>query len=203
MKNKMSHFSAKRTGQRAFTTAEVIVALTLFSTLSAALFMGATSLQRSFAATTDFAINHADQMRISDYFSLDLRRAVGVTAARNETRIQIPAYYDDEQNPLTPTLDGHGGVNYGAANSFVEIHYYLSGGSIFRQEGSNPPLELASNVADFTFNITDLRKVVSTQITFVPQFRAGGASTAAIAATTFYNTTLLRNSRRDMVSTVY
>jgi type II secretory pathway component PulJ len=193
----------KRNGQRGFTTAEVIVALTLFTTLSAALFMGATSLQRSFSATTDFAINHADQMRISDYLSLDLRRAVGVTAAPNDTRIQIPAYYDVDKNPVEPTLDGHGGVNYGTAGTFVEIHYYLSNGVIYRKEGSDPALELATNVADFSFNITDLGKVVSTQITFAPQFRSRGASAAAIAATTFYNTTLLRNSRRDMVSTVY
>ena len=203
MKKKVTHVGAKRNRQRGFTTAEVIVALTLFSTLSAALFMGATSLQRSFAATTDFAINHADEMRISDYLSLDLRRAVGVTAAPNDTRIQIPAYYDEDKNPVNPTLDGHGGVIYGAAGSYVEIHYYLLNGSIYRQEGADPATELASNVADFTFNITDLGKVVSTQITFAPQFRRGGASTAAIAATTFYNTTLLRNSRRDMVSTVY
>ena len=203
MKKKTSNLGAKRNRQRAFTTAEVIVALTLFSTLSAALFMGATSLQRSFSVTINFAINHADQMRISDYLSLDLRRAVGVTVARTDIRIQIPNYYDDEKNPVVPTLDGHGGVNYGAANSFVEIHYYLSGGSMYRKEGSAAAMELASNVADFNFNITDLRKVVTTQITFAPQFRSGGASTAAIAATTFYNTTLLRNSRRDMVSTVY
>ena len=117
--------------------------------------------------------------------------------------IQIPSYYDASGNPQTPTLDGVGGVNYGPAGTFVTVHYYLSAGSILRQQGSDPAAALATNVQDFIFSITDAGKVVSTRITFNPIFRVGGASTAAIAATAVYNTTLLRNSRRDMVSGVY
>lgn len=187
----------------AFAVSELMIALALFATVSAGLFMGFISLERSFAATTDFAINHADQMRISDYLALDLRRALSVTAGTNDTVINIPAYYDTTGAVRDPTLDGQGGVNYGPAGTSVRIHYYLASGSIFRQAGTDPAAELATNVEDFTFNVTDSGKVVATKITFNPIFRSTGASAAATAATAFYNTTLLRNSRRDMVSTVY
>ena len=192
-----------RRRRSAFAASELMIALALFSTLSAGLFMGFISLQRSFTATSDFAVNHADQMRISDYLALDLRRAVAVTAAQNDTTISIPVYYDASGVPQTPTLDGKGGVNYGAAGSSIQIHYYLSGGTIYRQQGAGSPVALAENVQDFVFNVTDSAKVVSTRITFSPIFKSGGASAAVTAATAFYNTTLLRNSRRDMVSQVY
>ena len=192
-----------RLRQSAFAASELMIALALFSTLSGGLFMGFISLQRSFTATSDFAINHADQMRISDYLALDLRRAVSVTAAQNDTTIAIPVYYDNSGVPQTPTLDGNGGVNYGAAGSSIQIHYYLSGGTIFRKQGAALPTALAENVQDFVFNVTDSGKVVSSRITFSPIFKSSGASAAVIAATAFYNTTLLRNSRRDMVSQVY
>ena len=62
---------------------------------------------------------------------------------------------------------------------------------------------LAVNVQDFFFDVTDAGKVVTTRITFNPTFNSGGASTAATTATAFYNTTLLRNSRTDIESSVY
>lgn len=190
-------------GNGGFAASEVMIALTLFSSVCAGLFMASASLQRCFAATTDFAINHADQMRISDYLALDLRRALAVTAVQNDTRIDIPSYYDASGNPRTPTLDGEGGVNYGTAGTAIHIHYYLANGTIYRQQGTDAPAALALNVQDFIFNITDSGKVVSTRITFNPIFRSGTASAAATAATAIYNTTLLRNSRRDIVSGVY
>lgn len=50
-----------------------------------ALLVAFTSLQRNYSATTDYAINHADEMRISDYLAMDLRRAVAVQAGQNDT----------------------------------------------------------------------------------------------------------------------
>jgi hypothetical protein len=165
--------------------------------------MGFTSLERNYAATSDFSQNHADEMRISDYMALDLRRAISVQAARNDTTIYIPAYYDQSGNPQTPTLDGEGGVYYGASGSSVKIHYYLMAGNIYRQQENATPVQLAVNVQDFVFDVTDAGKVVTTHITFNPTFNSGGASAAATTATSFYNTTLLRNSRTDIQSSVY
>ena len=187
----------------AFALAELMIASTIFAVISMGLLLAYTSLTRSYSATNDFATNHADEMRISDYLALDLRRALAVTAATNDTTIQIPAYYAADGSVQTPVIDSNGGVNYGGVGASVTVHYYLSGSSIYRQQGTAAAVEIASNVADFTFNVTDSAKVVTTQITFNPTFRLAGATTAATLATSFYNTTLLRNSRRDMVSTVY
>lgn len=186
-----------------FALSEVMVSCCIFSAISLVLLMGFTSLERNYAASTDFAINHADEMRISDYLALDLRRALSVQAAQNNTTISIPNYYDSSGNPQVPTLDGHGGVNYGASGSSVQIHYYLFGSTICRQEGSAPAVPLATQVADFVFDVTDSGKVVTTRITFKPTFKSSGASAAAVTATAFYNTTLLRNNRTDVQSGVY
>ena len=175
-----------------------MLATAIFSIVSAGLIMGFISLKRSYAATTDFAINHADQMRISDYMAMDFRRAVKVDPpSRNDVSIYIPCYYDSTSahNPQTPTLDGKGGVYYGVQNSSIKIHYYLSVGAIYRQVGTEAPAALAVDVQDFVFDTTDLGKVIKTSITFRPTFRSGGASAEVAQATAFYNTTLLRNNR--------
>jgi type II secretory pathway component PulJ len=189
--------------ESAFTLPEVMVSSTIFAAICLGLLMAFTALERNYAAATDFAVNHADEMRISDYMALDLRRALAVEAAQNDTTIYIPSYYDATGNPQTPTLDGKGGVYYGASGSSIRIHYYLSDGTIYRQRDSGNPIPLAVNVQDFRFNVTDFGKVVQTRITFNPTFRSGDASESAVAATSFYNTTLLRNSRTDIQSSVY
>jgi type II secretory pathway component PulJ len=196
---------AARTNPRAggFLLSEMMISTLIFSAISLGLLMGFTALERNYTASSDFALNHADQMRISDYLALDLRRALSLNAGRNDTTIYIPSYYDANGNPQTPTLDGNGGVFYGAAGSSVMIHYYLSGGTIYRQQDNGRPIPLAVNVQDFTFNVTDQGKVVTTQITFNPTFTSGRASADATAATAFYNITLLRNTRTDNNIGVY
>ena len=187
-----------------FLLSEMMISTLIFSAISLALLMGFTALERNYSATTDFALNHSDQMRISDYLALDLRRALSLQTAANDTTIYIPSYYDTTGTPQTPVLDGNGGVYYGAPGSSVKVHYYLSGGTIFRQQDNANPIALAVNVQAFTFNVTDAGKVVYTRITFNPTFLSGGrASADATAATAFYNTTLLRNTRTDNQIGVY
>lgn len=186
-----------------FGLSETMISTSIFGSISLGLLMGFVSLERNFAATTDFATNHADEARLSDYLALDLRRALSVSAAQNNTRITIPNYYDGNGVPQTPTLDGKGGVVYGPIGSSVNIQYYLLNSTIYRRVGIQSPSAIAENVKDFIFDVTDAGKVVTTRITFNPTFRSQGASAAATAATAFYNTTLLRNNRTDMVSGVY
>jgi type II secretory pathway component PulJ len=195
--------NSAKPSQNGYLLSELLVSCGIFCSISLGLLMGFSSLERNYAATTDFSQNHADEMRISDYMALDLRRAIAVQAAHNDTRIYIPAYYDQSGNPQTPSLDGQGGVYYGASGSSVTIHYYLLAGTIYRQQDSNTPIPLAVNVQDFLFDVTDAGKVVTTRITFNPTFNSSGASTAATTATAFYNTTMLRNSRTDIQSSVY
>lgn len=187
---------AKRLSCAGFNLAELMISTAIFSTVSAALIMGFVSLKRNYVATTDFAINHADQMRISDYLAMDFRRAVKLDPPnRNDVTVYLPCYYDATKNPQTPVLDGNGGVFYGAQNCSVPVHYYLSGSVIYRAEGTATPVALATEVQDFVFDTSDLGKVVKTSITFKPTFRSGGASTTIAQATAFNNITLLRNNR--------
>lgn len=190
--------STRRAG---FLLTETFISMAIFSAISLALLMGFTALERNFAATTDFATNHTDAMRISDYLALDLRRALTIQSSQNNTLITIPSYYDSTGQPQTPQVDGSGAVIY--AGGGKQIRYYLLQGAIYRQEGSATAVPIAENVSDFLFTVTDLGKVATTQITFNPIFRSAGASQAATAATAVYNTTLLRNSRTDITSSVY
>src|SRR4029077_18133530 len=162
-----------------FTLPELMIGSTIFSSVCIGLLMGFLALERNYAATTGFAINHADEMRISDYMALDLRRALAVTAAQNDTTILIPSYYGVDRNPQTPQLDGKGGVYYGASDSSVHIHYYLADGTIYRKQDHGKAVPLADNVHDFYFNVTDAGKVVTTRITFRPTFHANGGSDAS------------------------
>lgn len=201
--------TAPRSTRSAFVLAEMMISIVIFSAICVGLLMGMISLERNFVATTDFATNHADAIRISDYLALDLRRALTVQAAQNNTTITVPSYYDTNGIPQMPTLDGSGGVFYGGATSSVSIHYYLFGGTIYRQEGSAPTVAIAENVSDFIFDVTDSGKVVTTRITFNSTYTRTGATAADLGApttntaTAIYNTTLLRNSRSDIASGVY
>src|SRR5438477_6486697 len=192
----VSQFDHRRPWQKrhaGYLIPELIVSTSIFCSISMGLLMGFTSLERNYAATTDFTHNHADEMRISDYMAMDLRRAIAVQAAKNDTTIFIPAYYDQTGSPQTPALDGQGGVFYGASGSSVRVHYYLMAGTIYRQQDNGAALPLAVSVQDFVFDVTDARKVVTTRITFNPTFNSRGASFAATTPTAFYNTTLLSN----------
>ncbi len=189
--------------QAGYAITELVVSTAIFSSISLGLLMGFTSLERNYVATSDFSLNHADEMRISDYMAMDLRRAIAVQPAKNDTTIFIAAYYDQTGTPQTPTLDGQGGVFYGARGSSIRVHYYLMAGTIYRQQDNASAQSLAVNVQDFVFDVTDAGKVVTTRITFNPTFNSGGASASATTATAFYNTTLLRNSRTDIQSSVY
>src|SRR5256886_15941040 len=94
--------------QGGYVISELIVSTSIFCSISLGLLMGFTSLERNYAATSDFSLNHADEMRISDYMAMDLRRAIAAPAARDRTAIFIPAYYHPTGAPPTPSLEGHG-----------------------------------------------------------------------------------------------
>jgi type II secretory pathway component PulJ len=188
----------RRRFRSGFALAELMISTSIFSAVTAGLMLGFVALKRNYAATTDFANNHADQMRISDYLALDFRRALTFDPPQiNDVSIYIPCYYDSTPAHAvqTPTLDGAGGVRYGATGSSVKVHYYLADSTIYRQEGSDAPVALATEVQDFIFQPSDLGKVIKTSITFMPTYRSAGASAEVRQATAFYNTTLLRNNR--------
>lgn len=197
--------AVRRHARQGFALGELMISTAIFSAVSAGLVLGFVSLKRNYVATADFAINHADQMRISDYLALDLRSAVKFEAVKNDASVYIPCYYDSTAagSPQTPILDGKGGVYYESATCSVKVRYYLFEGVIYRKRGSDAPVSLASDVQDFEFDATDLGKVVKTSIKFKPTFKSSGASDAVKDAIAFHNTTLLRNNRIDIKSGVY
>lgn len=129
----------KRRKHGGFTLSEVMISTCIFSVISMGLLIGLVSLERNFAATTDFATKHADQERLSDYLALDLRRAVVVNAATND--ITIPIYYNaTNKNPLLPAVDVAGDIFYTATD--------MSGKTIlagFLLAGSQPPTSLGND----------------------------------------------------------
>jgi len=276
-----------------FALVELMISTAICSAITAALLMAFVSLKRNYAATTDFATNHTDQMRISDYLALDLRRAIKldppVTNApvTNDINVIIPRYYDTTgKTAWTAVRNGEGGSFYlpalsgsgapaatfgsdgdlyideaanqvygpktsgswgagaplvirsgvvppaaslgangdfyfdtktnivygrktagawGAGVSVVsQVHYYLQGDTVFRQQDGGTATAIANNVQDFKFtpddplkndvNLNNRGKVVTTLITFRPTFRSASGSEEMRTATSFHNTTLLRNS---------
>src|SRR5438067_6703149 len=60
---------------------ETMIAAGIASTIVAAFLTATITLQRSFAATQAYSISKRDQMRLTDYLALDLRRALTVQTA--------------------------------------------------------------------------------------------------------------------------
>ena len=67
-----------RAGVAAFTLAEVLVAAAITAVTSSALFVGITTVQRTFRAAEHHAKSQSEQARIIDYIARDLRRALTV-----------------------------------------------------------------------------------------------------------------------------
>lgn len=182
-----------------FTIQEVLVSAAVFSMVCASLFTGALTLKKSLSAAEDFAEGKSDQTRLSDYLAMDLRRAVKFQPGTGGTiaTITIPDFYDAATGePRTPVLVDHR-VYYNSPTAFSTIVYTKTGSSIYRQVGTAPPQEIAAHVEDFKVALQDLGKVVETQITFQPRFQWNVTKDTS-AGSTVYNTTLLRNARKDL-----
>jgi Tfp pilus assembly protein PilW len=186
-------------GALAFTLIESLIAASVGLLVLGAVLSAAIAMQRCFIAAEDFAVAKTDQARLSDYLALDLRRALTVTPGTDGSTImtvQIPDYYDAAGQPSTPTITNYV-ANYGDPARPVSIAYRKIGSSIYRQENARTPREIAANVEDFQLSVQDLGKVVKTQVTFAPRFQRI-ATVEARTATTVFNTTLLRNKRKDL-----
>ena len=182
----------------AFSLLEILIGSAVAAMALAAVLSGSVAIQKCFVAAEDFATGKTDQARLSDYLALDLRRALTVTPGADASTImtvKMPDYYDATGKPRTPTITNYV-VSYGDPAVPVTVVYRKVGSSIFRQENAKTPREIAANVQDFQVSVQDLGKVVKTQVTFAPRFQRT-ASAAARTATTVYNTTLLRNKRKD------
>ncbi len=182
-----------RRGQRGWTLTELLIGMAAASVLCAGLITGAISLLKSFAASKHHIVAQAEQMRLTDYMNLDLRRALTVSTDNSRLTITIPDYYDSDGLPRTPKIQG-GTAVYGTSSK--EIVYYKNGATIYRQEGTRLTA-LANDVSNFQLTFLDLGQSIQVSVTFVSRFQFSTATRASSRdGTATTTTTLLRNKRQ-------
>lgn len=178
----------------AWTLAELLVAMAASCILCAGLITGSIALQKSFIASRHHMISQAQQMLLTDYMNLDLRRALTVSTQFGRLTVTIPDYYDSSEEPRDPEIRG-GAIVYGPGPK--QITYYKEGEVIYRQEGSSK-LALASNVEDFALTFLDQGQSIQVSVSFVPRFQFSTRTRdRARDGTTTFTTTLLRNKRQS------
>jgi len=189
-------------GTNGATLAEVLISSTVTLMITAGLMVGSISLQKSFHASEHHARSQAEQARILDQISLDLRRALTVSVAgtgqARRISLTVPDFYDATGKPRDPVMTSEGQIVYGDAAHPASIAYYKDGGTIYR-EFNGVAAALATNVQDFALDYTDTGKqVVGVSVSFVPKYQLNPAHQLALrAGTATYATTLLRNKRRN------
>jgi hypothetical protein len=184
-------------GKGAFTLLEAMMAMTCGSFILAAVLTAGTALQRSFMAVQGYSMAEGDQLRVSDYIALDCRRAISASVANNILTLTIPQYYDASGNPITPTFDANGNIQYGTGT--VTVRYYSQNSNFMRDvttsgvTASTSSKTIASNVDSFTVSPQDLSSSVTCTITFAPRFKSL-TDPGPINGTTVYSGTFLRNA---------
>ena len=187
----MKHASSH--GSRGFTLLEVLIASSIFSIMTAALFALSTSLQKTFRACTTQLRCQAEQLRILDHMALDLRRAVSVEAEPTRMVVKIPDYYNASGRPNDPVIR-NGRVEYGASAAPVAVSYYKMGTAIYRESGGKRQA-IGSDVEDFNIEISDTGRTVSVSLSFLPRFQFTSSPRGFREGTATHVTTLLRNRR--------
>lgn len=214
-----------RSARAAFTLTETLIAVTIGTLILLALTIGSTLLMKSYFAVQQYAKGQNDEMRISDYLSLDLRRALSVqitgsTAAPPLTvTLVIPNFYQSANTPYPPHIAPVVGwpykrhhhnhhqnvilnqvVDYGPTNGSaptLTVQYVFdNGANTLSRVVNGVTTTIATEVKDFNVAISDVDETAQTQITFQPRFTFfGAANTAGVAGTTYYQTTDTRNTR--------
>src|ERR1700755_3260147 len=118
--------------QSGMTLTEVLVSAVIISLAMGTLLTGSIALQRSFAASTQFAIAHSNQARAIDYLTRAIGRSITMTSpgVSGPVSLTIPSYYASGL-PRDP-VRVYGNVSYG--NDSITIHYKLENGDLIREE---------------------------------------------------------------------
>jgi hypothetical protein len=177
------------------TLVEMLMTVASSSVLLTVLVIEGVALHRSLAALEGYSTAQGDQLRVSDYIALDVRRALTASVdANNVLTVTIPNYYDaNNNNPkwsnahsLAPSFDSNGAIQYGAGTTTIK-YYKLA--SRFIREVNGTQNTIASNVSSFTVSPQDLTSSVSCSVMFFPTFtRMTGFGTWRSGGTTPSNT---------------
>lgn len=100
------------------TMVETMVAMGVGTLVLAGFTTASIGLQKSFVAIEDYAKGQNDQMRISDYLSLDMRRAFSIAISGSSAQpplvvtMTIPNFYASANTPNDPHVSGVTGWPY-------------------------------------------------------------------------------------------
>lgn len=141
-------FRSGRRGRRrcgGFTMGELMMSLAIGSVVCATTMTGVVFLQKSYAATEQYATSMGDQTRVLDYLALDMRRASAVKIDTDSLSLTLPGYFTYDKadtvhrNPLPawPSVDTSSTravYNAGAVAPTVSYRFDKASGQLQRQE---------------------------------------------------------------------
>lgn len=199
------------TKRQAFTLVEMMISASVGILILGAVILTGTSFQNVFHASDDYYKATSDQMRVLDFITLDVRRAVSgsVSNTGQTLTLTLPDYIDYTQNPPAPRTGAIAfsgpvaTVTYGSSLTPPTVVYSVTGLSpnqvITRtytpSSGAATPTTLTATAADFQFSCFDPNNAGSTA-NF--SFGAAGQPTSITAKITFmpkYNRLNLASSR--------
>ena len=215
----MKHGSAKRSNA-GYTLVELLTAMGVTGIILAGLIAGSIALQRSFAATIDYGAAQSDQMRISDYLAVDMRRALTVVPdGTGGVTLTLPNFYNSDGTAKSPTVistmgwpakkrkkkkNKHQNIITSQTTAYdagatTTVKYYKGDStalgkdpSKFYRESAGVARAIATDVSDFQVTLSEDGDLAHTSITFTPRFKMHRTS-GDDAGTTYSQTTLLRN----------
>ena len=153
--------------QAGMTLTEVLISAVIISLAMGTLLTGSIALQRSFAASTQFAIAQSNQTRAIDYLTRDIRRSITMTSpsASVPVSLTIPSYYTAGV-PRDPVRVGSG-VGYG--NNPITINYKLENGNLIREEDGVQQV-IAEGISECS-TVLGADGVATVKVSFTPRFR--------------------------------
>jgi hypothetical protein len=136
-------------GNKAFTFVEMMVSSTVLVMISAALAMGIYTIQRTSTGVQNFADQHADEMRISDYLARDLRSALSVSCTGQNLATVITLNLPNYNGGVIIATGG----NYGAKSTVPVIN---SDGTVSYQNSAGPAVK--TSTVQYYFTTQDHKK---------------------------------------------
>jgi hypothetical protein len=195
---------------RAFTLAEMLIAMGIAVAIIAVTLTTSVGLQKSLYSIDNYFGTHMQQIRIVDYLARDVRRGLSVvsSADKHTVTVNLPRYIiqagdadatgSNIGTPRAPSLavvNRDYNVNYlpTSTSSPSVVTYTISGASILRTE-DNVITTIASSTDNLLPETVDIElantEYTTTAITFKP------LSVADRTGTVVYSTAYLRNRRR-------
>lgn len=185
------------------TIAELTVSSAVVSLLTVALFVGISTLQRTFRASQHHMKSQIEQARIIDYVGRDVRRAKAISVDEvngyERLNLRIPDYYvggaktaySIDDKPRDPVLKPGNKVEYGPDD--VSIKYFRKDNTIYRSV-NDAAVPLVTDVDDFKleFPSADAHEV-NVLVKFRPRYSFRNGTAAAEDGTVIKARILLRN----------